>query len=155
MFRPQQTENNAAGLKSGITDLLPGKTQTREPETSFKELTKMKKSKQAKNKPYRSAFSNAMWSFREIGKNSPLFFLLMVLDVPLNVALAYANIYLPALVVGDVTSRAPLDRAALRAGFLILGMLICRILQNFFYRFSDTYMSEYREEKGLEVNRKS
>ena len=155
MFRPQQPKNNAAGLKSEITDLLPGKTQTREPETSFKELTKMKKAKQAKNKPYRSGFSNAMWSFREIGKNSPLFFLLMVLDVPLNVALAYANIYLPALVVGDVTRRAPLDQAALRAGFLILGMLICRILQNFFYRFSDTYMSEYREEKGLEVNRKS
>lgn len=115
----------------------------------------MTKTKQPKNKPYRSAFSNAMWSFREIGKNSPLFLLLMVLEVPLNVALAYLDIYLPSLVVADVTGRTPLDRAALHAGLLVLGMLLCHVLQNFFYRFSEIFMSKYRTQKGLEVNRKS
>lgn len=115
----------------------------------------MTKTKQPKNKPYRSAFSNALWSFREIGKDAPMFFLLMVLEVPLNVALAYADIYLPSLVVADVTGRAPLEQAALRAGALILAMLVCHILRNFCYHLSEGYMSKYRHKKGMSVDRKS
>ena len=46
--------------------------------------TPMKKTKKQKIKPYRSALSNALWSFHSILKDSPLFFLLMVLEIPLD-----------------------------------------------------------------------
>ncbi len=115
----------------------------------------MKKTKKTKNKPYRSALDNALWSFRELLKDAPWFFLLMVLGVPLNVALAYMDISLPALVVADVTGHAPLDQAAFRAGMLIFAMLAGHILQTFFNHLSEICMAKYRHRKGQEISRKS
>lgn len=115
----------------------------------------MAKTKHAKNKPYRSAFSNAVWSFREIGREAPVFLVLMILEIPLSVALAYADIYLPSLVIADVVGHAPLNKAAFRAGMLILMMLVCRILQSFSYELSEGFMQKYRQLKGRDVYRKS
>lgn len=115
----------------------------------------MTKNKKDKNKPYRSALNNSLWSFREMLKHAPLFFLLMTLQVPLSVGLAYMDIHLPSLVVADVTGHAPLDQAALRAGMLILAMLLCHLLQTLFYHLSECYMPDYRLSKRLEIERKS
>lgn len=115
----------------------------------------MTQAKQAKTKPYRSATSNALWSFRSICRDAPLLFLMMILDIPLHVALAYGDIYLPSLVVADITNHSPLEQAAFHAGALIFLMLVCRILLNFVFYLSDGYIAMYRAQKTLDVNRKS
>ena len=51
----------------------------------------MKKRKTPKNRPYRSTLDNALWSFREILKQAPVCFLLMALEVPLNVCLSFTT----------------------------------------------------------------
>ena len=73
----------------------------------------MKQGKKTKSKikPYRSAFSNAIWSFREMMKEVASAFWLMVFEVPINVARTYAGVYLPALVVAEVTGNADLSHA--------------------------------------------
>ena len=68
----------------------------------------MKKTKKQKIKPYRSTLNNALWSFRSIFKDSPFFFLLMVLEIPLNICLSYTEIYLPSLVVAEVKYPRPI-----------------------------------------------
>ena len=47
--------------------------------------------KKAKNTPYRSAGSNALWSFRGMLRDAPLSFWMMVLGVPVAVFLAWAE----------------------------------------------------------------
>lgn len=59
--------------------------------------------KKESGRPYRSVFSNAVWSFKGMLKGAPVLFGLMVLQVPLNIFLAWGAVYLPALVVGEVT----------------------------------------------------
>ena len=116
----------------------------------------MKKRKTPKNRPYRSALDNALWSFREILKQAPVCFLLMALEVPLNVCLSFTEVYLPALVVAEFTGGAPLSRMAFRVGMVILLMLTANVLRTFSKGLSQTYyLTKYRSQKNMEVNRKS
>ena len=115
----------------------------------------MKKTKKQKIKPYRSALSNALWSFHSILKDSPLFFLLMVLEIPLNICLSYTEIYLPSLVVAEVTNRATLTHAAVQVGTVILLMLIAGSLHAFLEEISQAYLSKYRFKRQVDVDRKS
>ena len=116
----------------------------------------MKKRKTPKNRPYRSALDNALWSFREILKQAPVCFLLMALEVPLNVCLSFTEVYLPALVVAEFTGGAPLSRMAFRVGMVILLMLTANVLRTFSKGLSQTYyLTKYRFQKNMEVNRKS
>ena len=116
----------------------------------------MKKRKTPKNRPYRSTLDNALWSFREILKQAPVCFLLMALEVPLNVCLSFTEVYLPALVVAEFTGGAPLSRMAFRVGMVILLMLTANVLRTFSKGLSQTYyLTKYRFQKNMEVNRKS
>ena len=116
----------------------------------------VKKSKRKeKNKPYRSAFSNAVWSFRELLGQEPAAFLLMVLAVPLQVAVSYMDIYLPSLTVAELTAKASFSHAALRVGVLILLMFLANALINVAGSMSGAYLSRYRSAKGLEIKEKS
>ena len=116
----------------------------------------MKKRKTPKNRPYRSALDNALWSFREILKQAPVCFLLMALEVPLNVCLSFTEVYLPALVVAEFTGGATLSRMAFRVGMVILLMLTANVLRTFSKGLSQTYyLTKYRFQKNMEVNRKS
>ena len=116
----------------------------------------MKKRKTPKNRPYRSALDNALWSFREILKQAPVCFLLMALEVPLNVCLSFTEVYLPALVVAEFTGGGPLSRMAFRVGMVILLMLTANVLRTFSKGLSQTYyLTKYRFQKNMEVNRKS
>ena len=117
--------------------------------------TPMKKTKKQKIKPYRSALSNALWSFHSILKDSPLFFLLMVLEIPLNICLSYTEIYLPSLVVAEVTNRSTLTHAAVQVGTVILLMLIAGSLHAFLEEISQAYLSKYRFKRQVDVDRKS
>lgn len=115
----------------------------------------MNKSKKKKTAPYRSALSNALWSFHGLLKGAPFLFLLMVLAIPLNVCLSYTEIYLPSLVVAEVTGNAPLEQAALKTGAVILLMLTCHILLNISDCTSQGLLDRYRRQKSREIDRKS
>ena len=108
-----------------------------------------------KKKPYRSAFSNSLWSFRNILMDAPGLFLLMALEVPLNICLSYTGIYLPSLAVAEITGHTPLERTALRIGAVILVMLVCRVFQNLSASVSEAYFSKYSFQKSAEATRKS
>lgn len=108
-----------------------------------------------KNKPYRSALSNAVWSFRELLRQEPAAFLLMALAVPLQVALSYMDIYLPSLTVAELAAGAPFSRVVLRVGALILLMFLASALENAAQNMSGAYLSRYRSRKRHEVQRKS
>lgn len=137
----------------------------------------MNKTKKQKVKPYRSALSNAVWSFQGIWRDAPCFFLLMLLEIPLNVCLAYTEIYLPSLVVAEITNyspltateitsysplaaaeitnRSPLAQAAFKTGAVILVMLVCHIVQNFSDYASRGYLAKYRYQRCVAIDRKS
>ena len=115
----------------------------------------MSKTKETKIKPYRSAFSNAVWSFRELLRQEPAAFFLMALAVPLQVALSYMDIYLPALVVAQLTAKAPFLHAAFRVGVVVALMGLAGALKTFAEKMSGVYLSGYRSLKAVEVNRKS
>ena len=82
----------------------------------------MTKESQEKKKPYRSAGSNALWSFRGMLRDALLAFWLTVLGVPVGVFLAWAEIRLPALVVAQVTEGRSFAQAAWAVG-LLLGLM--------------------------------
>lgn len=140
---------------------------------------KTEKQKQPKKKPYRTALDNALWSFRGMLEKAPLSFLFMVLQMPLNIFLSYASIYLPSLVVAQITHTAPdmenpshaalgttnlaqtvpdmeiLLRAASRIGLFILLIFIADALLSFFENASLVYRMLYRILRTTELNRKS
>lgn len=115
----------------------------------------MSKTKEAKIKPYRSAFSNAIWSFRELLKQEPAAFFLMALGVPLNVALSYMDICLPAMAVAELAAGAAFSHAALRVGGLLMLMFLAGALKTVAERMSGAYLARYCFRKQQEVDRKS
>lgn len=68
--------------------------------------------------------SNIIWAVRMLLKYSPLVFAIFAVLVPVNIGLQYLNIYLPALVVAEVTSRQTLQHACFSIGAVLLAMLI-------------------------------
>lgn len=115
----------------------------------------MNETSKRKIKPYRSTLSNAIWSFQEILKEYPICFLPMVLEVPLNLFLSYAELYLPSLVIAEVTAHATLAHVAFRTGLVILLMLIANVLRTFTVGLSEAYLSKYSFLKRIKVTRKS
>lgn len=115
----------------------------------------MKKKKEPKKKPYKSLFSNTIWSFKRQLKYAPSSFILLVFCVPLNVAMSYAGIYLPSLVVSEVTNGNAIENAVLRVGALIVAMLVGKTLIDVFNRLSGSRIGIYRYKVTSELNRKS
>lgn len=116
----------------------------------------MKENRKPKTRPYRSTLDNALWSFREILREAPVCFLLLALEVPLNVCLSYTEVYLPSLAVAEVTAGASLRHMALRVGLVIGLMLTASVLRTFCQHLSETYyLSLYSFLKNVEADRKS
>lgn len=113
------------------------------------------KNKEKKKKPYRSAWSNAMWSFREMLTGAPGAFWLMAAGVPLAVFTAWAEIKLPALVVSEVTGGATFRHAALSVGMLLGATWAATALGNFFSTLSYAYQSRYRFRMCVRLEEKS
>ncbi|MBR6764153.1 MAG: hypothetical protein IKM13_10445, partial [Clostridia bacterium] len=57
------------------------------------------KSKSTKKKPYRSVWSNAIWSFRGMLRYAPMSFWVLTLCVPANLLVAWGELFLPSTVV--------------------------------------------------------
>lgn len=108
--------------------------------------------KQPKKKPYRSVFSNIIWSFHSMLKYSPKSFVWMAVSVPLNVCIAYAGVYLPSLVVAEVTGRKPVTETAFRVGLLILVMLIANVTQQFAKKLAEAHLITYADIVSVLLN---
>lgn len=113
------------------------------------------KKKEPVKKPYKSLPSNAVWSFRRMLKYAPVSFIMMTLRVPVNIALTYAGIYLPSLVVAQVTGNRTLTEAMTTVGLLMLAMLAGNLLNTVFGRLSGAHLGVYRYRVTSELNRKS
>lgn len=113
------------------------------------------KAKSEKKKPYRSAWSNAFWSFREMLHVTPQSFWLMAAGIPLGVFLAWAEIRLPALVVAEVTTGQTFAHAAMAIGIL-LGMTVLAVaLRDFCATVLTAYLSRFRFSQFIRLDRKS
>ncbi len=115
----------------------------------------MKETGKPKTKPYRSTLSNAIWSFQEILKVSPICLLPIALEVPLNVFLAYAEIYLPSLAIAVITAHASLAHMAFKISLVILLMLMATVLRTFTVGLSEAYLSKYSFLERVKVTKKS
>ncbi|MGN1346498.1 MAG: ABC transporter ATP-binding protein [Eubacteriales bacterium] len=114
----------------------------------------MKKKEPAK-KPYRSLGSNALWSFCRMLNYAPVSFIMMTLRVPVNIAMTYAGVYLPSLVVAEVTGNHTLAEAMTTVGLLMLAMLAGNLLNTVFGRVSGAHLGVYRYRVTSELHRKS
>ncbi len=89
--------------------------------------------KENKKKPYKSMPDNAFWSWKQMFRYAPKSLVLQVIQIPCKVFLAYAGIYLPSLVLAEVTGNDNFTHAVLRVGLFLLLMY----LVNAVYKFSD------------------
>ena len=115
----------------------------------------MKKNRPKKEKPYRSAWSNALWSFREMLRGAPWSFWLTATGVPLAVFLAWAEIRLSALVVSEVVSGRSFAHAALAVGLLIGAVLLANALKEFVETIRKSYLDRYRFGEGVLLDKKA
>lgn len=72
-----------------------------------------------KNAAY-SVFSNYTWTLKMLLKYSKAAFLITALLIPVNIGLRYLDIYLPSLVVSEVTGSRTLRHAMLSVGIVML-----------------------------------
>ena len=115
----------------------------------------MKKNRPKKEKPYRSAWSNALWSFREMLRGAPQSFWLTAAGVPLAVFLAWAEVRLPALVVSEVVSGRSFAHAALAVGLLIGAVFLAKALKEFMETIQKPYFDRYRFGEGVLLDKKA
>lgn len=92
-----------------------------------------------------------MWSYREMLRETPQTFWLMVGCVPLAVFLEWAGIQLPALVVEQVTTGQTFAHAATAVGILLGATLLAAALRDFLTAAlrSAVQMLRYRENTAL------
>lgn len=92
-----------------------------------------------------------MWSYREMLRETPQTFWLMVGCVPLGVFLEWAGIRLPALVVEQVTTGQTFAHAATLVGILLGATLLAAALRDFLTAAlrSAMQMFRYRENTAL------
>lgn len=88
-------------------------------------------------------------------KNAPLSFLLMIVQLPLAVFMAWAGVKLPALVVAEVTNHETLEHAAMQIGIFIGIMLLVDVAKTFCSSIATSYLEKYRYIKSVEIERKS
>ncbi len=101
-----------------------------------------------KKKPYKSARDNAIWSFRECFKYAPAAFVMKVLQVPVNVFLKYGEIYLPALVIAEVTESQSMEHAVFAVGGFFALILLADMIRQFIGRFSSCLQMKYVYKEG-------
>ena len=115
----------------------------------------MEYEKDPNKKPYKSVLSNALWSLRGMVSGTPVSLLVMVLEVPLAVFLAWGQVRLPALVVGEVTRGESIRHAAVAVGLFLLAMLTATVLRDTCETVTGVLLQFYRSLRGCELDRKT
>lgn len=83
-----------------------------------------------KKKPYRSVLSNALWISRLQMRYAPWSFVILLTGIPVAVISNYTGIYLPSLVVREVTAQSSFPKAAMYVGAAVLVLLLCELFTN-------------------------
>lgn len=109
----------------------------------------------AQKKPYRSVASNALWSFKTMWRDTPAVFASMMAVMPLNIYLAWANVYLPSLAAARVTGEASLAQGALAVGLLLLTMMAAKIGRHYLAVAEDAGLYGYRFHQSEKHARKA
>ncbi len=102
----------------------------------------MKKSD--KKKPAYSMFSNYAWSAKMLFKYSKSALLLTILFIPVNIGLRYLEIYLPSLVVSEVTSGHDIKHSIISVGIVMLLMMIGYLFHKTISNFRNATLGIYR-----------
>ena len=119
-------------------------------------LKKKSKEKEKKKKPYKSALSNTIWCFGKLMKESPLvFFLSLIMLIPVEVALSYLGIYIPSLAVAEVTSGHSFYRAALALTIVLTAVFVLELLRDAFNLLREKKVDYYRFRCSAMINKKS
>lgn len=77
-----------------------------------------------KKKPTYSVFSNFAWSLKMLLKYSKAAFFITALLIPINIGIKYLEIYLPSLVVSEVTKGQTLNQSLVSVGIVMLLILL-------------------------------
>lgn len=113
----------------------------------------MKKSE--KKKPAYSSLSNFVWALKMLLRTSPGAFFVMALLIPVNVGLRWLGIYLPALVVSEVTAGRSPEHALLSVGVVMLAMASVDLLAKALSYVKESSLNVYRGRTSRQITAKS
>ena len=107
-----------------------------------------------KKKPTHSVFSNFAWSLKMLLKYSKAAFFITALFIPINIGLRYLEIYLPSLVVSEVTNGQTLNHSLLSIGIVMLLILLGNIIVQALGHIRTSTLGIYRYKMTDLVTRK-
>ena len=97
-----------------------------------------------KKKPTHSVFSNFAWSLKMLLKYSKAAFFITALFIPINIGLRYLEIYLPSLVVSEVTNGQTLTHSLLLIGIVMLLIMLGNIIVQALGHIRNSTLGIYR-----------
>ena len=107
-----------------------------------------------KKKPTYSVFSNFIWSLKKLLKYSKTAFFLTALFIPINIGIRYLEIYLPSLVVSEVTNKNPIKESILVVGIVLLLIMVGYIFTQALGHIRNSALGIYRYKMTNLVTRK-
>ena len=81
------------------------------------------------NRPRRSMLSNLFWCLHRLCDFAPYGLIGFALLIPVNIALEYLSVYLPALAVAEVTSGSAAAAALERVGWVMGGLMLLALFK--------------------------
>ena len=97
-----------------------------------------------KKKPTHSVFSNFAWSLKMLLKYSKAAFFITALFIPINIGLRYLEIYLPSLVVSEVTNGQTINHSLLSIGIVMLLIMLGNIIVQALGHIRNSTLGIYR-----------
>lgn len=107
-----------------------------------------------KKKPTHSVFSNFAWSLKMLLKYSKAAFFITALFIPINIGLRYLEIYLPSLVVSEITNGQTLTHSLLSIGIVMLLIMLGNIIIQALGHIRNSTLGIYRYKMTDLVTRK-
>lgn len=101
--------------------------------------------KKEKKKPYKSIFSNILWCFGQEIQIVPAVFVCSVFVIPVHVGLEYAGVYLPSLVVAEITAGHAVSQILWAVGCLMLCILLGTLFVNFYELWHTAQLEKIKE----------
>lgn len=112
------------------------------------------KEKIKEKKPTYSVFSNYAWTLKMLLKYSKTALFITALFIPVNIGLSYLEIYLPSLVVSEVTSSQTLKHAMLSIGIVLLLIMLGNVIIHALWHIRRSALGIYRYKMTNLVTRK-
>ena len=107
-----------------------------------------------KKKPTHSVFSNFAWSLKMLLKYSKAAFFITALFILINIGLRYLEIYLPSLVVSEITNGQTLNHSLLSIGIVMLLIMLGYIIIQALGHIRNSTLGIYRYKMTDLVTRK-